>query len=310
MSSLVTVKKGGARRFPLFIRQLIRWRWPYLFIAPFFISFLIFDLFPIGFAAYLSFMKWSGFGAMQPVGLENYRRLIPDKTFWLSLSNTSVLWVGHIFFLIGLAFLFAVALNSPMITGRSFYRMFIYLPNVTPIAVMGLVFGFLFESNFGLINGVLGGLNLPAVPWLTQPGWAKVSVILVNLWGATGWYLIILLAGLQSIDPALYEAAAIDGADGFGKLRYITLPSLRGLFIFCFLTETIGSFQLFTEPYVLMHGSGGPQNGTLTSSLYMYQTAFTYHNMGYASALSFVLFAIILVASVIQWKLFGEEGFL
>ena len=291
------------------LKKIWRWRYAYLFIAPFFINFLIFQLFPIAFAVYLSFMKWSGFGEMKPVGLTNYRRLLLDERFIISLKNTTILWLGHIFVLLALAFLLAVALNSKQVIGRSVYRSFVYLPNVTPIAVMALVFGFIFESNFGVLNNFLGGLGIQGVPWLTQPNWAKVSIVLVNLWGATGWYMVILLAGLQSIDPTLYEAADIDGANGWDKLVYITLPSLRGLLIFCFITETIGSFQLFTEPYVLMHGTGGPQNGTLTTSLYMYLSAFTYNNMGYASAMSFALFAIIVVASIIQWRLFGEEGF-
>jgi ABC-type sugar transport system permease subunit len=175
-------------RFPSFLTMLRRWRWAYIFIAPFFISFLIFDLFPIGFAVYLSFMKWGGLGAMKPVGVSNYQLIFNDTSFWLGLKNTSILWLGHIFFLIGLAFLLAVFLNSPTITARGMYRTFIYLPNVTPIAVMGLVFGFILETNFGLANSFLGLFHIPPVPWLAEPGWARISVILVNIWGATGWY--------------------------------------------------------------------------------------------------------------------------
>jgi lactose/L-arabinose transport system permease protein len=307
MSQGSAVRMGGESHLPPFLATLKHWRWPYIFIAPFFISFLIFDLFPIIFAIYLSFMKWGGLGAMKWVGFSNYQLIFKDSNFWLGLKNTSILWLGHIFFLIALAFMLAVFLNSPTITGRSIYRTFIYLPNVTPIAVMGLVFGFLLETNFGLINSLLSIFHIPPVPWLAEPGWAKVSVILVNLWGATGWYMVILLAGLQNIDPTLYESAAIDGAGGWDKLIYITVPSMKGLFVFCFITETIGSFQIFIEPYVLFNGTGGPQNGALTSALYMYHTAFGYHNFGYASAMSFVLFAIIVVASIIQVRLVGEE---
>lgn len=304
-------RAGGAIRLPPSLKRLWRFRSAYLFVSPFYLNFLIFSSFPIVFAVYLSFQNWSGFGEMEPVGLGNYQRLLNDSRFWLSLQNTAILWLGHIFFLIALAFLLAVALNSRIFsnTGSNFYRTFIYLPNVTPIAIMALVFGFIFEMNFGILNSVLGSVGLPAVPWLADTTWAKISIILMNLWGATGWYMIILLAGLQSIDPTLYEAADIDGASGWQKMIYVMLPSVRGLLVLCFLIETIGSFQMFTEPYVLT--SGGPQNGTLTTQLHMYNTAFEYNKLGYASAMSFALFAIIIVASLIQRQLIrDEEGLL
>jgi lactose/L-arabinose transport system permease protein len=244
---------------------------------------------------------------MKFVGLKNFVRLLNDERFLLSIRNMFILWLGHIFFLLILAFLVAVILDAPMIKGRSIYRTMVYLPNVTPIAVMGLVFGFIFEFNFGVLNSLLANIGFSAFPWLTDQNWIKVSIILVNLWGATGWYMIILLAGLQNIDATLYEAAEIDGAGSFQKLIFITLPSLKGLLFFCFLTETIGSFQLFTEPFILVGGSGGSQGGGLVPAMYMYQQAFEYSKMGYASALSLALFAIILVASLIQWRLMDRE---
>jgi len=307
MNSSSTGSQWGVFGLPTLLKKINRQRSAYLFISPFFVDFLVFGLFPILFSVYLSLTDWSGLGSMKFVGLKNFVRLLNDERFLLSIRNMFILWLGHIFFLLILAFLVAVILDAPMIKGRSIYRTMVYLPNVTPIAVMGLVFGFIFEFNFGVLNSLLANIGFSAFPWLTDQNWIKVSIILVNLWGATGWYMVILLAGLQNIDATLYEAAEIDGAGSFQKLIFITLPSLKGLLFFCFLTETIGSFQLFTEPFILVGGSGGSQGGGLVPAMYMYQQAFEYSKMGYASALSLALFAIILVASLIQWRLMDRE---
>jgi lactose/L-arabinose transport system permease protein len=276
-----------------------------LFIAPFYIGFLIFDAFPILFSAYLSLHKWSGLGEMKFRGLANYARLLKDSRFLVSLKNTAIMWIGHIFIMMALALLLAVVLNAKSIWGRSVYRGVFYLPNVTAVAAMALVFGLVFDTHFGILNSGLNVIGLPSIPWLTDVAWSKPSVIILNIWNATGWYMIILLAGLQSIDPALYEAAEVDGANAFDKLFHITIPSLRKILFFCFIVETIGSFELFTEPYVLTNG--GPMNSTLSVSLYLYRAAFEYNKFGYSAAMSFVLFAIIVIASLVQTKFMAEE---
>jgi lactose/L-arabinose transport system permease protein len=288
------------------LKRIWQYRNAYLFIAPFYIGFLIFGLFPLLFSAYISFHKWSGFDTMQFRGLANYSHALQDDRFLLSMGNMVYLWLGHIFIMLSLALLLAVALNSKRLKGREVYRAIFYLPNVSAIAAMALVFGLIFDTNFGILNMLLGKIGLPPIPWLSSTSWSKPSIILFNIWNITGWYMIILLAGLQSIDPLLYEAAEVDGANPWHKLRYITIPSLRGVLFFCFIIETIGSFEIFTEPYVLTRG--GPQNSSLTPALYLYQSAFEYNKLGYASALSFVLFAAIVVATVIQTRFWRERG--
>ncbi len=288
-----------------FFSRVWRSRNAYLFIAPFYIGFLIFDAFPIFFSAYLSFHKWSGLGEMKFRGFANYTHIFKDSRFRVSLYNTTYMWLGHIFIMLALAFLLAVVLNSKLVRGRHVYRGIFYLPNVTATAAMALVFGLVFDTHFGVLNVGLNAIGLPSIPWLTDVAWAKPSVIILNIWNSTGWYMVILLAGLQSIDPVLYEAAKVDGANALHELWYITLPSLRRILFFCFIVETIGSFEIFTEPYVLT--GGGPLNSTLSVSLYLYNSAFKYNKFGYSAAMSFVLFAIIVVASLLQTRIMGRE---
>jgi lactose/L-arabinose transport system permease protein len=242
---------------------------------------------------------------MKFVGIGNYSNVLQDDRFLVSMGNLVYLWLGHIFILLALAFLLAVILNSKLVRGRTIYRAIFYLPNVGATAAMALVFGLIFDTNSGILNMVLSHVGLPKIPWLSSVAWSKPSLILFNIWGATGWYMVILLAGLQSIDPVLYEAAEVDGANSWDRLLHITIPSLQRILFFCFIIETIGSFDVFTAPYVLT--KGGPLNSTLTPSLYLYQSAFQYNKMGYASAISFVLFACVVVASLIQTR-FWREG--
>jgi lactose/L-arabinose transport system permease protein len=287
------------------LKQIWRYRYAYLFISPFFIGFLVFDAFPFVFSIFLSFKEWSGFGEMTPRGIDNYRRVFNDSRFILSLKNTIYLWLGHIFIMLALALILAVILNSRKLRGKVLYRASAYLPNVTATAAMALVFGLVFDSQFGILNTALKAINLPPVPWLTDVAWAKPSIIILNVWNITGWYMILLLAGLQSIDPVIYEAAEVDGANVLQKFFYITIPSLRRIIFFAFIIETIGSFQIFTEPQVLT--GGGPSNSTLSVSLYLYNTAFKYNKFGYSSAMAMVLFGIIVVASLVQTRFYRDE---
>jgi lactose/L-arabinose transport system permease protein len=286
-------------------QRMWKYRFAYLFISPFIIGFLIFDVFPLLFSVYLSFQEWSGFGEMEFKGWANYRRVFSDSRFILSLKNTAYMWLGHIFIMLALALLLAVLLNSRKLRFRVLYRASAYLPNVTATAVMALVFGLVFDTQFGVLNAGLQQIGLPAIPWISDPAWAKPSIIILNIWNITGWYMILLLAGLQNIEPVLYEAAEVDGANPLQRFFYITLPGLRRVLFFAFIIETIGSFQIFTEPQILTNG--GPLNSTLSTSLYLYNTAFRYNKFGYASAMSFVLFAIIVIASVIQTRFFRDE---
>jgi len=283
-----------------------RARRAYLFIAPFYLSFLVFGLGPIVFGFYLSVVAWSGFDQMRFVGLDNFRVLFSDDLFWTSLGNTVYLWLGHIFIMLALALLLAILLNARWLGLRGVFRTIIYLPNVGATAAIALVFNMIFDMNYGLLNHVLHLVGLPNVNWLGSPDWSKPAVILLNLWNITGWYMLLLLAGLQTIDPVLYEAAAIDGATGYRKLRHITLPGVRNILLFCFIVETIGSLQIFTEPLILT--GGGPTNSSLSLAMYLYQNGVTNLRLGYAGSISLVLFVLTVALSVTQARLFRNRG--
>ncbi len=279
----------------------------YLFISPFYISFLIFSLFPIIFSFYLSFQEWTGFGSMKPIKLQNYLTLIKDDVFWLALKNTLFMWLGHVFIMLILALLLAVTLNSKYVRMKGFFRVVYYLPNVTATVAIALVFGLIFNTDFGILNLLLQKIGIPTIEWLGMD-WSKVAIILLVLWRATGWYMVVLLAGLQSINPELYEAAIVDGAHARHLLLYITLPMLKGLLFFCFIIDTIGSFRIFTEPYILTQG-GGPANSSLSIIVYLFQTGFQWMKMGYAAALGYAVFILIFLASLAQVKMWGQQTF-
>jgi cellobiose transport system permease protein len=302
----IAADRPGQRRRRLLAR-LWRARNAYLFIAPFYVAFLIFGLGPILFSFYLSLVDWSGFDQMRFVGLHNFQLLFSDDLFWAALGNTISLWLGHIFIMLALALVLALLLNAPWLKLRGVFRAVVYLPNVGATAAVALVFAMIFDTNYGVLNRLLSLVGLPAVNWLGSADWSKPSIVILNVWNITGWFMLILLAGLQTVDPALYEAAAIDGANGFRKLLHVTLPGLRKILFFCFIIETIGSLQIFTEPLVLTQG--GPDNSSLSLALYLYQSGITNLRLGYAAAISLVLFVLTVAFSLVQARFFRGEVF-
>src|SRR5215510_5357895 len=222
-------------------------RYAYLFIAPFFILWLIFGLFPLLWSLQLSFTRWDGFGPMAFVGLQNYQRILADPVFWQAVSNTIYMWLGHIIILFALALFLAVVLNMKFLRGRTFFRVVWFTPYVMGTAGLALVFGLIFDQHYGPLNAILGR----QIPWLVDPSWSKISVIIFNNWQITGFWLLLILAGLQSIDPGLYEAAMIDGANAVQRFRHVTIPGLAPVLFFASISESIGSIRIFTQPYVL-----------------------------------------------------------
>lgn len=293
-----TVRRKGL------LRRIWDYRDIYLFISPFYILFFVFGLFPILFGAYLSFHEWTGFDTMRWIGAQNYQSLFNDELFWTGLKNTVYMWIVKIVPLLGFSFLMAILLNSPL-RFRGAYRTMIYLPNVTATVAMGLVFGLVLDTNYGILNLVLSKIGMPAIPWTSSTQWSKPTIVIFSIWGALGWYMVLFLAGLQSINPQLYEAARVDGANALERLIYITVPAMRGILFFCFVTETIWSMRSFTEPFVLT--SGGPLDSSLTISMYLYETAFQFFKMGYAAAMSFVLFGMTLLVSLFQGLGWGRR---
>jgi ABC-type sugar transport system permease subunit len=270
----------------------------YAFIAPFYILFLVFGAFPLVWSLFLTFQEWDGLRPMKPVGLRNFALLLRDQRFLDAAGNTALYWVVDIVFILSLALFMAILVQNNRLSGRRFYRVVLFLPNVTATVAVGLVFTMLFDFNSGLANGILQSLGLHRLPWLNSTGLSKIPVMALNVWRVTPWYMHILLSGLQAINPELYQAATVDGAGAFQKLFRVTIPSLATVLFFCFLAETIDSFRIFTEPYIMT--GGGPGSSSLSIVQYLYESGFTVFKLGYASAIGWVLTVILLVISAAQ----------
>ncbi|MFP4979094.1 carbohydrate ABC transporter permease [Paenibacillus sp. CN-4] len=285
----------------------------YTFISPFFILFSIFGLYPIFFTIYLSFFKWDALGPMKYVGLKNYELVTSDPTFWISFSNTIIMGLMGTVPQILLALLLAVLLHSGMTRFKKAFRILYFMPNITSIVAVTLVFSTLFGNN-GMINWALNGLGLDSMAF--NSGWwgVKIAISTMVMWRWTGYNAIIFLSGLQSIPMDLYEAARIDGASRSQQFRFITLPLLRPFIVFVTLISTIGALQLFTEPYVFLgqSGTGSTRQEGVTMVTYLYSEAFRNSFFGTAAATAVLLFLITIVFSVLQMlvsnRMGGSEG--
>lgn len=277
---------------------------PYLFVAPAFILIMIFTVYPVISSFILSFQKVQGVEKTF-VGFANYTRLFHDPIFYKSLLNTFQILIVQVPLMIFLAILIAVGLNSALIKAKSLFRIAYFMPAITALVAASIVFMILLDEHFGLVNYLLSLVGMDKIPWLTTPFWAKVSVILVMTWRWTGYNMVIFLAGLQNIPADLYEAASIDGAGKVKQFFMITLPQLKPVFIFTVVMSTIGTLQLFDEPFILTQG--GPNSATMTITLYLYETGFKFFDFGYASAIAYALVMITAVISWIQMKLVGED---
>ncbi|MFB7381927.1 carbohydrate ABC transporter permease [Kitasatospora purpeofusca] len=275
---------------------------PYVFLLPMALLFLAFKLYPFGYSAWLSFTTGS---EETYVGLDNYTRLFGDELFYQALRNTAFFVVVQVPVMLLLALVLAVALNSVLLRFRRTLRLVFFLPVVMGLVAYGILFGALFANDFGTVNALLADLGLPRVNWLGDPLTARFSVVLAMLWHYTGYFSVIFLAQLQSIPDELYDAAATDGAGTWQKFRHVTLPGLRPAVVLTTVMATAGTLQLFDEPYVLTNG--GPDGATTTIGLYMYLNGFTYFDFGYASAIGWVLTAIIAVIALVQVKVLGRE---
>lgn len=286
-------------------REVLRARWAYVFISPFFILFAIFGLYPMLLSVYLSFAEWKGLGPIELVGLENFRRVLSDRVFWQSMLNGAILFMMYVPVMLFLALVLAVILNSGRIRGFRFFRTLLFIPFITNMVAAGFAFRILFTQNNGLINILLLAIGLPAIPWLESVWGARISLSILIIWAWLGYNMVLMLAGLQTIPKDLTEAAMVDGASPVRSFFSITVPLMRPVILFCAVTSTIGSFGLFAEVMALT--GGGPANATLTPLLRIYNVAFANLRFGYASALAYVFFAIIFAATLLQFRAFGRE---
>jgi multiple sugar transport system permease protein len=272
-----------------------------LFLAPGLIHFLIFTLFAVSFALYISFHKWNIIQPAKPfVGFDNYVRLFSDPRFLRAVTNTFLFMIGVPLNLIsGLSV--ALLLNTK-VRGQGLYRTLFYIPVVTPLVVSSIIWKWVYQGDYGLLNYYLLKFHLieSKIVWLADPNLALPALIIMGIWGGTGGTMVIYLAGLQGIPEEMYDAAKVDGANAWQRLLYITIPLLRPTTFFLTITGVIGTFQIFTEVYIMTNG--GPLNRTTTIGFYLYDKAFRQLDMGYATAMAFALFAMIFVFTLLQWK--------
>jgi multiple sugar transport system permease protein len=301
--AVIEIPKANTRssRLRETLRQ-IRKNWTaYLFLAPGLIHFVIFTLFAVSFAFYISFHKWNIIQPDKPfVGLDNYVRLFHDPRFLRAVTNTLTFMIGVP---LNLASGLAVALLlNTKVRGQAIFRTLFYIPVVTPLVVSAIIWKWVYQGDYGLLNYYLlkFGLIEHKIVWLANPDLALPALIIMGIWGGTGGTMVIYLAGLQSIPEEMYDASKVDGANSLQRLLYITIPLLRPTTFFLLITSIIGTFQIFTEVYIMTNG--GPLNRTTTIGYYLYVNAFRELDMGYATAMAFVLFAMIFVFTLIQWK--------
>jgi multiple sugar transport system permease protein len=273
----------------------------YLFLLPDVLGLLVFVIGPMLYAFYISLNKWTGFTQPQFVGLDNYFKLVRDPAFWDSLRRTAIYTLGFVpavyVFALGLALLLE---RNPK--AGSLFRTIYFMPVAISMVVASIVWSFIFEPSYGFLNFIFSSLGLPKLQWLGSVQTAMISVLIVSVWKNVGYFMVILLAGIQDIPLEYYEAARIDGASFWQSLRHITLPLLKPTSLFVAITLMIGALQAFDQIYVLTRG--GPAYATYTLLMYIYERAFQFWQFGYSAAISFVLFAIILLFTLLQLRYF------
>ena len=277
-----------------------------LFLAPGLLVIGVFFIVPIAASLLLSFTDFDIYAIADPanarfVALSNYAALVRDPLFWIALRNTVYfVFVGGPLTL-AVALGAALLLHSKRARWKGFFRTVFFAPYVTTLVGVAIVFRYLYHPRFGLLDRALGGIGIPPIDWLGDPRWAMPAIILLAVWKNFGYAMILFIAGLGVIPESLYEAARIDGAGPWQTFRKVTLPLLSPTFLFLGVTTAIGYFQYFAEPYVMTNG--GPLTATLSVGLLMYRQGFRWWNMGYAAAIAFVLFLLVVAASGIQFAL-------
>jgi multiple sugar transport system permease protein len=314
-------RRGFGPHWPHWSRQTRRdLRLGLLFISPWLIGFAAFYLYPALASLYYSFTDFKILSSPHWVGLDNYTKMLADPLFWKALGNTLYITVLGVPLAVMTALAIALLLNVKKIVGIGVFRTIFYLPVVVPPVASALLWIWLLNPQYGLINQALGAVGLPHPQWFYDPAWAKAGIILISIWGV-GDVVIIYLGALQGVSQQLYEAAEVDGAGRWAKVRHVTIPMISPAILFNLITGAIGAFQYFTQAYVISEGtvgrgSGavGGQNGSLLFyGIELYNEAFRYFDMGYASALAWVLLIVILITTAVMLRVsrsrvYYEEG--
>lgn len=274
-------------------------------LTPFIGLFLLFVVYPLIQSAFLSANQTYGPQTRTYVGTQNFELLLSDPVFWRAIRNTIVYALGSLFIQLPIAFGLALALNSHRLRGRGVYRLIFFSPQLMGLVFVSILGTLVFEKRAGLMNQAIAWLthrpNMLEVDWLQQH--VMTTLILISLWLYAGFNMIYFLAALQNVDRSLMEAAEIDGAGAIGKLRHVVFPSIKPVATFVVLLSMIGSLQLFELPYILLNESGGPENRGLTIVMYLYQNGFDLGDLGYASAIGWVLALILVALALVQIRL-------
>ena len=279
----------------------------YAFLLPYLLLFFVFLLLPLGYGLWLSFMKYelTAPGKPQFIGFANYREAMHDPYFWQALRATFRFVIMASPLTVLLALLLALGISTIPDRRQHAYRLAIFVPTMITISVAGLVWRWLYNTEFGLFNAILGHFGWK-VPWLTDTRWAMRSLVLMTLWWTVGGPVVILLAGIRQIPDTYYEAAALDGATGWRRTFHITLPMLKPVLLFVIVLNVIGAFQVFGQAFIIT--GGGPERATLVLVQYIYLTAFFNYRLGYGAAMSWLLFVMIAAFSILQFRLMRERN--
>jgi multiple sugar transport system permease protein len=289
------------------LNSLARRMTGYVFLAPYLVLFVVFLLVPLVYGLILSFQSHEMISRDPPrfVGAANYSEALSDPYFRDALWATVKFVLMTVPATIGLAILLAAGLNALPERRANFYRLCIFLPTMITISVGGILWQWFYNNDFGIFNAILTRLGLPPVPWITSTTLAMPSIVLMTVWWTVGGPTVILLAGLKQIPDAYYEAGAIDGAVGWKRLVYITLPLLRPVLLFVLVLNVIGAWQVFGQTFVITRG--GPERSTRVLVQYIYETSFNFYRMGYGAAMSWILFLIIAAFSIVQFRVLRER---
>lgn len=282
----------------------------YAFLFPSLLGFLVFILFPVLFSLILSFSNWSfisGFGSIEFVGVKNFRLLLKDYQFIAAFKNTLYYTFATVPITIILGFIIAVLINRYTV-GKTILKIAIFLPYISSIVAISIVWKVLLHPSLGPVNDVLMAIGINNPPkWFGDPKWALTAIAIQTIWLHLGYNVIIFLAGLTAVNEELYDAASIDGAGGFRRVWHIALPGVKATTFFLTIMGMINSFKVFDQISVITQG--GPGNSTMVLAYYIYLNAFQFYNMGYASAIAWIMFVLIFVVTIIQWKYGSKQNF-
>ncbi len=296
------VKKKGL------LKEVINQRYSYLFISPAIILFFVFVFIPVIASFFLSFTRYNVLNPPAWVGLDNYRQIfLNDPRFWKALRNTGVYVLGVVPLGIWLSLLLAVAIDQK-IRFKNFYKTMFFMPVVTSVIAISVIWKWLFAGGkYGLVNYILIKLGLSPIDWVMSPTWTLPAIMIMSIWAGLGYNMILLLTGLQTIPNTFYEAAEVDGAGSWHKFWHVTLPLLRPTLLFVTIMSMINSFQVFEQVYIMTSGTGKGVGGVLDCALslvaYLYERGFQRFEMGYASAIAYILFGIIFLVTLINLRL-------